>query len=66
MLSSVRLSSRSNFPQPDLPLRILRGIPLVKGNRETYYTPGPAGYIDYPTAEEAAAGKESSIVFASL
>ena len=38
--------------QPDLPLRLAKGIPLTKGNRDTYYIPGPEGYTDYPFAEE--------------
>ncbi|KAJ3522062.1 hypothetical protein NM688_g8929 [Phlebia brevispora] len=38
---------------PDLPFRLLKGIPAVKGNRSSYYTEGPAGYTDYPTAQEA-------------
>ncbi|KZT71212.1 NADH:flavin oxidoreductase/NADH oxidase [Daedalea quercina L-15889] len=36
---------------PDLPVRIAKNLPLTKGNRETYYTQGPEGYIDYPFAE---------------
>lgn len=43
------------FQQPDLPLRIKNGIPLTKGDRETYFVPGsldPKGYIDYPFASE--------------
>lgn len=40
--------------QPDLPVRLLKDIPLSKPDRSTYYTPGPVGYIDYPTAEEQA------------
>ncbi|EPS98169.1 NADH flavin oxidoreductase/NADH oxidase [Fomitopsis schrenkii] len=36
---------------PDLPLRLAKNLPLVKGNRETYYTQGTEGYIDYPFAE---------------
>ena len=34
---------------PDLPERIRRGAALNKPNPATFYTPGPAGYTDYPT-----------------
>jgi N-ethylmaleimide reductase len=33
---------------PDLPARIQAGAPLNQPNPETFYTPGPEGYIDYP------------------
>lgn len=39
-------------PQPDLPIRLAKNLPLTKGNRDTYYIPGPEGYTDYPFAEE--------------
>jgi N-ethylmaleimide reductase len=34
---------------PDLPERFRRGAPLNTPNRDTFYSPGPQGYIDYPT-----------------
>ncbi|MCP5278036.1 MAG: alkene reductase [Thiobacillus sp.] len=34
---------------PDLPERIRRGAPLNVPDPATFYTPGPAGYTDYPT-----------------
>lgn len=34
--------------QPDLVHRLKENLPLAKGNRATYYTPGPEGYTDYP------------------
>jgi len=38
---------------PDLPFRILNGLPLNKYNRATFYVPGAAeGYTDYPTFEQ--------------
>ncbi|KZT63182.1 NADH:flavin oxidoreductase/NADH oxidase [Daedalea quercina L-15889] len=37
---------------PDLPIRIAKNLPLTKGNRDTFYVPGPVGYIDYPFVEE--------------
>ncbi|KAF7970163.1 hypothetical protein HWV62_24870 [Athelia sp. TMB] len=33
---------------PDLVNRLKDNLPLNKGNRATYYTPGPEGYVDYP------------------
>lgn len=35
---------------PDLVGRIQRGIPLVEPNPATFYSPGAAGYTDYPPA----------------
>ncbi|GGA63429.1 alkene reductase [Nitratireductor aestuarii] len=35
---------------PDLPSRLRRGIPLSGYDVAKTYTPGPAGYIDYPVA----------------
>ncbi|KAF7792772.1 hypothetical protein EIP86_003870 [Pleurotus ostreatoroseus] len=37
---------------PDLPLRLLKDIPVHKGDRNKYYTHGTDGYTDYPFAEE--------------
>ena len=37
--------------QPDLPLRLLKDIPLAKWDPTVFYTPEEAcGYIDYPFA----------------
>jgi N-ethylmaleimide reductase len=33
---------------PDLPRRLRTGAPLNAPNSATFYTPGPAGYTDYP------------------
>lgn len=33
---------------PDLPLRFAQNAPLNEPDPETFYTPGPKGYIDYP------------------
>ncbi|TFK47298.1 FMN-linked oxidoreductase [Heliocybe sulcata] len=35
---------------PDLPLRLMKDIPLTKYDRSTFYTRGPEGYIDFPFA----------------
>jgi len=40
---------------PDLPERLRTGTPLTHYNRDTFYTPGPRGYIDYPRAGQAKA-----------
>lgn len=40
---------------PDLVERLKRAAPLNAPNPKTFYTPGPAGYIDYPTLEMAEA-----------
>jgi len=38
---------------PDLVNRIKHGYPInQKLDMRTFYTPGPKGYIDYPTYEE--------------
>jgi N-ethylmaleimide reductase len=34
---------------PDLPARIRSGAPLNAPDPQTFYTPGPKGYTDYPT-----------------
>ncbi len=39
---------------PDLPERIRRGAPLNAPDPDTFYTPGPKGYTDYPTLAAAA------------
>ncbi|MCB1486335.1 MAG: alkene reductase [Bauldia sp.] len=35
---------------PDLPDRLRRGLPLAPFDRETFYTQGREGYVDYPAA----------------
>jgi N-ethylmaleimide reductase len=40
---------------PDLVDRIREGAPLAESNMATWYTPGPAGYTDYPSLERAGA-----------
>ncbi len=39
---------------PDLPARIRAGAPLNAPNPATFYTPGPAGYTDYPAMRRQA------------
>ncbi|MGB5134907.1 MAG: alkene reductase [Prochlorococcaceae cyanobacterium] len=38
---------------PDLPERIRRGAPLNAADPATFYSPGPAGYTDYPRLPSA-------------
>jgi N-ethylmaleimide reductase len=33
---------------PDLVERFAQSAPLAEGDKDTFYTPGPKGYIDYP------------------
>ena len=33
---------------PDLPARLAKPVVLNTPNAKTFYTPGPAGYTDYP------------------
>ncbi|RDX41589.1 NADH:flavin oxidoreductase/NADH oxidase [Lentinus brumalis] len=45
---------RAFVSNPDLPLRLMKDIPLAAWDRDVFYTPeDPHGYIDYPTAEAA-------------
>lgn len=37
---------------PDLPARLKAGAALNTPNPDTFYTPGPAGYIDYPAMDQ--------------
>lgn len=40
---------RPFISNPDLVRRLQRGSPLATPKSETFYTPGPEGYLDYPT-----------------
>jgi N-ethylmaleimide reductase len=41
---------RPFIANPDLVERLQRGLPLAAPNPDTFYTPGEAGYTDYPAA----------------
>lgn len=43
----------SYLANPDLLQRLSTGAPLNTPDRDTFYSPGPNGYIDYPTLENA-------------
>ena len=38
---------------PDLPTRVLKGAPLHPADRDTFYSPGARGYVDYPSLQQA-------------
>jgi N-ethylmaleimide reductase len=38
---------------PDLPQRFLADASFNTPDRDTFYSPGPTGYIDYPALEDA-------------
>ncbi|KAI0698174.1 NADH:flavin oxidoreductase/NADH oxidase [Cerioporus squamosus] len=47
---------RAFVSNPDLPLRLMKDIPLTEWDRDVFYTPeDPHGYIDYPVSEVAVA-----------
>jgi N-ethylmaleimide reductase len=51
---------RNFIANPDLPARLRAGAPLNALNTRTLYAPGPAGYTDYPTLEQAEVALEPS------
>jgi len=44
---------RGFLANPDLPFRIRNGIALAPDHMESWYTRGPQGYIDYPSAADS-------------
>jgi 2,4-dienoyl-CoA reductase-like NADH-dependent reductase (Old Yellow Enzyme family) len=46
---------RPFISNPDLVHRIAVGAPLAAGDVSTFYSGGSAGYVDYPTLDEAEA-----------
>jgi len=48
-------SGRPFLANPDLPARFAKRAALNPPNTETFYTPGPTGYTDYPALVQAAA-----------
>lgn len=45
--------ARHFLANPDLVERLADGLPLARFDPRTLYTPGPVGYVDYPTAKES-------------
>lgn len=41
---------RASLANPDLLRRLEEHLPLAEGAMDSFYTPGPAGYTDYPVA----------------
>jgi N-ethylmaleimide reductase len=46
--------ARPFVANPDLITRWRKSQQLARLNRDTLYTPGPVGYIDYPSADHTA------------
>ena len=46
---------RPFIANPDLVGRIAKGLPFAKDDMKTWYSQGPEGYVDYPTASQKAA-----------
>jgi N-ethylmaleimide reductase len=42
---------RPVLANPDLVERWRQGAPLNSPHMDTFYTPGPKGYVDYPTLQ---------------
>jgi N-ethylmaleimide reductase len=47
-LADLVAFGRPFIANPDLPRRFTLDVPLNEPDRQTFYTPGPNGYIDYP------------------
>jgi 2,4-dienoyl-CoA reductase-like NADH-dependent reductase (Old Yellow Enzyme family) len=45
---------RTFIANPDLVERLKNDSPLNRWDVDTFYTPGPKGYVDYPTLDQAA------------
>jgi N-ethylmaleimide reductase len=45
---------RPFISNPDFPCRLAGGLPLVPDDRETWFTQGAEGYLDYPAADAPA------------
>ncbi|PSS29796.1 hypothetical protein PHLCEN_2v2944 [Hermanssonia centrifuga] len=53
---------RAFIPNPDLPFRLEKDIPLTISDRSSYYTwESPVGYIDYPFSKEFEGGTRASL-----
>lgn len=48
-LGEIVAFGRPFIPNPDLDVKLKKNLPLRAPNFDTFYTPGPAGYTDYPT-----------------
>ena len=52
-------ASEPGTDNPDLPHRLARGAVLNEANPDTFYTPGPVGYTDYPALGDRGSGPNS-------
>lgn len=52
-LGHLAFFGRPYISNPDLDLRFKHKLELAAPNFDTFYTPGPDGYTDYPVAEKA-------------
>jgi len=52
---------RHFISNPDMVDRLRNGWPLAHYNRNTFYSPGSAGYTDYPTYEQGTAQNLASV-----
>jgi N-ethylmaleimide reductase len=57
---SAAAVGRAFLANPDLVQRLELGAELNVPDVATFYAPGPAGYIDYPTLVEAATPERQS------
>jgi NADPH2 dehydrogenase len=48
----VAMFGRYFISSPDLPIRVLNGIPVNAYDRTTFYSHGTEGYVDYPFSQE--------------
>ena len=53
--------ARHFLANPDLPTRFAEDAPLNDWNRDTFYSGGADGYIDYPTLEELSEAQEEPV-----
>ncbi|CCO37707.1 NADPH dehydrogenase 1 [Rhizoctonia solani AG-1 IB] len=53
--NSAIVFGRHFISNPDLPERLRKGLALTHYDRNTFYSPGPKGYVDYPRAGEVQA-----------
>jgi len=54
-LGQLAAFGRSFLANPDLVERLRANAPLNEADEKTFYTPGAAGYTDYPVLEKAVA-----------
>ncbi len=56
--TSAFASEPGNY-NPDLPHRLALGAVLNEANPDTFYTPGPVDYTDYPALGDRGSGPNS-------